>query len=498
MKDNITSTVARNTLIQLVGKFVFLLTSFGIVKLLTNYLGQEGFGQYSFITIYLGFFTVAVDLGLYLLAINRINSHQGPKLEKELGNILTLRIISLILALTAAIILVIFLPGSSELKYATTIATLAFFATSLTQLWGGFYQGFYRAEYGALAETSTRIITFLLMLTAAFFDQGLIGMIMALIIGSITGTSIGWYFLKKFVIVKPRFDKKIQRQLLKEALPLGIVLSMSYLYMKQDSFLLGVLPNLPDGIDNNTAVGIYNAPFKLIDVIQTLPNLFLTTIFPFFVNQNNKEQPKNNSKPLLKIYQKSFDTLMTVMLPLAIGTTIMAPTIIHLMTDNTGWDDSILCLQILIWTIIFSAISNLSGHIITSKNQQNKLILPNITFFIINFLLNLYFIPIYSYYGAAIATIITEIIVIIINLKILYQTIHWYPNLKTTSLISMIVTIMAIQVITLKWLGLWYGLNILLAIFSYCLAIWFIPGALPKELKRLTLQKFFPSLLNKR
>ena len=60
---SLTRGVAYNTTIQIVGKVITTIISLFIVAALTRYLGVAGFGQYTTIFAYTGFFGVLAVLG---------------------------------------------------------------------------------------------------------------------------------------------------------------------------------------------------------------------------------------------------------------------------------------------------------------------------------------------------------------------------------------------------------------------------------------------------
>ena len=65
-----TRKIAHNTIIQIIGKGISTVIGVIVIAMLTRYLGQSGFGQYTTIMAFLQFFGVLVDMGLYLSLIH--------------------------------------------------------------------------------------------------------------------------------------------------------------------------------------------------------------------------------------------------------------------------------------------------------------------------------------------------------------------------------------------------------------------------------------------
>ena len=129
-----------------------------------------------------------------------------------------------------------------------------------------------------------------------------------------------------------------------------------------------------------------------------------------------------NSKESLKYtYERSFKYLLIISLPIALTVTLLANKII-LIIYGSNFFPSIIALQILIWTIIFMFINGLSGILLGSINRQ--LVVTKITGFsvILNVTLNLLLIPTFSYIGASVATVFTELVSVPIIVYIICKT----------------------------------------------------------------------------
>ena len=85
---------------------------------------------------------------------------------------------------------------------------------------------------------------------------------------------------------------------------------------------------------------------------------------------------------------------------------------------------SIIALQILIWIIPLIFLTYVTGTIFASINQQNLLFKISSIAMVANITLNLIFIPYFSYVAASIITVITELIVLMIDLYYLSKLVY--------------------------------------------------------------------------
>ena len=108
-------------------------------------------------------------------------------------------------------------------------------------------------------------------------------------------------------------------------------------------------------------------------------------------------------------YKKSLKYILIVAYPIAIGVTLFANKII-LLVFNEEFTPSIPALQILVWAVFFSYLAHATLYTLNSINRQ--IIYTKITFLamVLNVVLNVIFIPLFSFIGASLTTLFTEFI----------------------------------------------------------------------------------------
>jgi O-antigen/teichoic acid export membrane protein len=202
-----------------------------------------------------------------------------------------------------------------------------------------------------------------------------------------------WKFVPPTIKLEPSFWKLI----IIPAIPLSLVALSSTIYFRVDTVILSL-------IQGEAAVGWYNAAYKLIELLLFIPSVYTIAIFPVLSNFYS-----SSKKNLELIYTKSFKYLFIVGLPIATTTTVLAQEIILLLYQS-GYTESILTLQILIWSIPLMFLSYTNAWIFISINKQNLLLKLTFVLMVANIILNLILIPKFSYLGAALATVITTLI----------------------------------------------------------------------------------------
>jgi len=252
------------------------------------------------------------------------------------------------------------------------------------------------------------------------------------------------FYIRKFHLPKIEVDYDFWKPAIMAALPLSFVSIFSLIAYRIDTVLLSILKT-------SVQVGYYGASYNLMMVFLFLPGVFSTAIFPVFSNFFVSSEDS-----LKYTYKKSFKYLTILSLPIAVGVSLLSPQIIHFIYPK--FIPSIEILQILIWSIPITFLNYIFGTIIPAMNRQNLLLKITFISMTVNISLNLVLIPIYSYIGAAVVTIITELIVFILCFYILSKS---FSKINLPSVIikpALASIVMALFIITIK-------LNLFLEIF---------------------------------
>jgi O-antigen/teichoic acid export membrane protein len=96
-------------------------------------------------------------------------------------------------------------------------------------------------------------------------------------------------------------------------------------------------------------------------------------------------------------------------IPLGVGTTLLAEKIIY-MLFGSGYENSVIALQILIWSSVFIFFSIPFGCLFNSLSMQRIGMKIAFVCSIFNVVSNLIMIPSFSYVGASITTVLTELL----------------------------------------------------------------------------------------
>jgi O-antigen/teichoic acid export membrane protein len=405
--------VARNTGIVTVGDIIFRIISLFVIIYLARYLGTEGFGKYNFVFAYLAFFGVIPDLGLYTILVREMSRDESIA-PKVIGNLYIIKLILTIFAVVLSIVVISFLPYPADTTAYVYTAAFTMFFLSFTDIYVAIFQANLRMEYSVIAKLAFKFISAGLILWVIFSHGTLMQVIIILVISEMVKTLISYLFARKFV--RPRFeiDFGLWKYLLREALPIALSSVIWTIYHRIDVVMLSMMAG-------DASVGIYSAAYKLSEPLLLIPSALMMSIFPIMSASFKKSEER-----LIKSYKLSTKYLLIITLPLAIGTTLIADKIVFLVY-GAEFAGSATALQLLIWSLVFTSVNSVLLNLLVSIYKQKLSTVSMIICAVVNVILNFVLIPILSYNGAAIATVVTNIVWLIASFYFVSKHFQMIP-----------------------------------------------------------------------
>lgn len=376
--------------------------------LIARYLGVKLYGVIGFATSIVGIVSVTLDLGITTYSIRQIATNHDS-VSKYLGNILPLKSI---LAICTFALLLVFLVLMKYDETKITI-TLLFLINSIFQnvtgTLNGSFQAFEKMKYQGIGNILTTVLLFIFILLSIFTDLGIFGITVSYILANLVGFIYEYIALNKN-ISKPKFelDKTFCRTLLLSGLPFAITGVLYSVYYSIDAVMLSQLVG-------DYATGIYNATYKLISVLTLFYTVYSAVIYPvmskFF---------KNDKRLLIISYEKSIKYLMLIMIPLSVATMFYSLDIIRLIYGHQ-YDAASSVLCILIWTVCLLFVNGPGNSLLTASHKEVTVTKIYFIAAIFNVVLNFILIPYLSFIGAAITTVLSDILIFVIQKYVIHK-----------------------------------------------------------------------------
>jgi len=403
--------IAKNTVIQIIGRVLFLALSLINFKIIAIYLGPKLFGDYGNVFNYTAIFTVLADFGLFTVAVREI-AKNPQKRQKILENSFTLRLLlalaTSVLAIAAAYLIAFFAPNSGypEIIPAIYLGTLNMLIFFISYILDAAFHVELKMHFIAIVELLGKATALGVAIFAIVNNLGFLWVVSAVAFGSIVSLLSRLYFVRPFFKIRFGFDYKMWRWLLKMAVPLGLVFALNNLYFKMDSIMLYM-------ISGSYANGIYTAAYRILETVVFVSAFFVAAMTPYLSNYLH-----NKPKQAKKLIAVGTEIMLATGLIITTSITFYAKEIVLLLSgpDYLAAQVPLLFLAAVV-TLLY--INSLMGQVLVLLDKRKILLTVSGTTLAINLILNFYLIPKFSYIGSAASTLLSETLLIGANVIIL-------------------------------------------------------------------------------
>lgn len=387
-----------NTLTQTLGKVFATLIGIITVALLSQHLQEKGFGQYSTVVAFMGLFGIMADWGLYLFVVREI-SKPGSDHPKILSNALGLRLTTALVFLLLGAGLAFFLPYEPVVKKTMFVGVAAFLFVSLNQVLLGIFQKHLVQHLAVFAETIGRAINLALVYLFIQGSWSLPFFMLALVAGNAAHFLLVLVLARRYERFGIEFNPSVWKNILANTWPLVFAVILNLLYFKTDTIILSLF-------HSQEAVGIYSLPYKILEGLLAFPAMFVGLVMPVLSRTASVAWGE-----FRQVLQRAFDALLLLGIMIVVTTYFYAGPVIDLLKGKREYLDSPNLLRILILSAATIFLGTLFGYAVVAINKQKAMIKGYLSGAIVGLVLYFLLIPRFSYWGAAWATLATEVVV---------------------------------------------------------------------------------------
>jgi O-antigen/teichoic acid export membrane protein len=387
--------ITKNTMLLVVSNIIGKAITFFYTLIAVRYLSYYNYGALSLALAFAGIFAILDDLGLSRVQIREIARNKANA-SNITTNILFLKLflgVATFLLLAAVVNLMNYPQDVIMLVYITG---LSIFFTNFGASFESVFQGFEEMSYMGIAH----ILNTIILLAGAIFvvntGGGVIEFALVYLASSIIVVAFDFIVsIKKFIKISIGVDLKFCRYVLKEALPFALSDMLLALYFGLSNIFLSIF-------QGEAAVSFYNVPYNLVDSLNLVYSSFTIALFPV-----TSRLFKYSKEKLMLSFEKSVKYLLITSIPIAVGTTLLSDKIIQLY--DVKYAPYSIVLQILVWFSSLAFINTAASNLLSSIDKQAAVAKQNAMAAVINIMAGLLLIPQYSYVGASIAAVITQL-----------------------------------------------------------------------------------------
>lgn len=312
--------------------------------------------------------------------------------------------------------------------------------------------------------TSTIFILYFIL----YHDQGAIGLVKGRFYGFLCVFPVNLFIIYKASSFK--INKKVIRNILSFSIPMIPILLTAWVLNMSNRIFIEQYFSLSE-------VGVFSLAFRIASIVSIVLGGLFTAFNPVFYSLSNDQINAIESRKKLYNLCKiiSFTVLFT-----CFSVCLVSKEIISLFFDKT-YAQAISLIPLIIVSIFFVNISGLFNLMIYQEKKPKTIMYISIVGAFVSILLNFLLVPLYSMLGAAFASIITALIILVG--KYVYARKAYYISLPIRSMFVYFVLGLIIVFFDMKInYNLYYSLFFKCIILSLMIILFYVKN---KNLSKL-------------
>ncbi|MBO4845620.1 MAG: polysaccharide biosynthesis C-terminal domain-containing protein [Lachnospiraceae bacterium] len=445
--------LAKNTLIFSISTFGTKILAFFLVPFYTNVLSTAEYGTADIVS-------TASSLMIFLVTLCIADAVMRFSIESKESRYgvfrfgLEVMLLGYVISGVSLVVFAYFNPIYWE-KYLYIFLYLVFISNSLNQMVSYYLRSIERVITVAIMGILTTIVTIACnLITLLYFKMGVVGFLLSIVAGSTLSMIIG--FVDICIHDKECFRQSCsidtKHKMIKYSIPLVFNGLAWWVNGSLDRFFIVYFRGV-------TVNGVYAVSAKISTIIIVVHQIFGQAWGLSAIKEYDYEDREGFFRDVYSIYNAliviTCSTLILFNVPMA--------KILFAKEFYDAWRYS----SFLVISTVFSALSGFLGSIFIAVKNSKVLAYSVVLAAIVNILLNILFIPKFGATGAAIATIISFVVMWIMRYKFLTRFMKLKIDVRKDCLVYVLLLFQAIIGLKRGWLYAFQGVIYLFIIYVY-------------------------------
>ena len=382
-------------------------------------LNINDIGRIEFSLSFVQYFILVSQLGIPTYGIRQCSKYKNDreKLIKTTQEIILINIFTSLISYLSLIILVNNIEDLQSYKELIIVFGFNIFFMNMGIEW--FFQALEDYKYITLRALMVRFISLVLifLIIKSPADYLFYARLLVLSNGFNAIINLGTA-IKRWQIHKITKNYNFKKHF-KTIIVLSLISFSITIYTNIDKTMLGIF-------SGDEAVGLYAVSYKFISVVLSVITSLGIVLLPrltHYVENELKEKAKG-------LIMNAFEIVPILAIPACFGVFSLSENIILIMSGEQ-YRNAALTFQILSPILIINGLANITGISLYSFGKERITLLSTTLGACVNVILNIILIPIMSYNGAAIATVIAELFVLLVQYLSLKKEIKMKFNVRS-------------------------------------------------------------------
>jgi len=390
-------TLKFSVMLNALRQFLSLIFPLITVPYVSQHLGAEAYGTYNFSASIVAYISYIAAMGISTYAIREgsLVRDSSDKFNKLCSQLFSINVTSTILSLAIMILLMCTQEKLFSYRIYILILSIGIIFTTIGMEW--INQIFEDYLFLTVRYIVLQIISIILLFVFVHSSKDILYYCIITVISSAGAGLLNIFHIKKFANIK--FTKHMNFLLhIKPMIVFFISSLATVIYVNSDITMIGIMLT-------NSDVGIYAFASKIYNMIKTMIYTIVSTSVPRITHLYLSDHDE-----YILYINKIYVILSIILVPISIGMICLSRDIIFIL-GHEGYLNGTLALAILCAAIPFAIFSSFYYCLILIiRSKENIMLISTSVAAIANIVLNIFLIPYYGIVGAAITTLIAEII----------------------------------------------------------------------------------------
>ena len=402
MKKNNIKVNTIYSIIKSVSAILFPLISFPYAS---RTLLPEGIGKVNFANSIVNYFSLLASLGLNTYAIRECSRVRDcPKdLSKVASELFSINMVTTGLSYVLLGVTLLFARPLDSYRMLIVVQSTTIMFHTLGMEWINSVMEDFR--FITLRTVSFQMLALVLMFLLVKTPEDYLKYAMIMVVSQSGANIVNMLYRRKYCHVTITRNMQFRRHISPILLLFAMQISQ-VIFTNADTTMLGLL-------HSDTEVGIYSTAVKVYNIVSQVVSSILWVVMP----RLSLYYAKKDYSLINPLLRKTLGFCLALGLPCITGLNMLSKEIVEII-GGVEYLDAAPVLQILTFSLLFSLIGgNFIGNIIMLPSLREKYFLVAcIIAAVANVVLNALLIPTLSVHGAAIATVVSSLIILIVLL----------------------------------------------------------------------------------
>ncbi len=409
--------IVKNTLVLFLSQILTKLINFGLVLILTRMLTSAEFGTFSFALAFVALFMIFANLGLNSL-LTRDIARNKARINEFLGT--SIPLVTLLSGLVLLFLngLVGFFHWEASVIRAIRIFSIYLVFDNFSRHFISVFRAFEKMEFETLVNLFERLAMLLVSLLLWKLRAHLTTLLWSFTAIEFLKALVAFLFMRRFFQrIHWRWFNAATWGILKLSYPFALMYLFATISGRIDTVMLKIF-------HGESMVAYYSVARKLVESLTFIPENLVMALFPalsaLFISEMERFR---------RTFRQSFLFLLWISLPIGVALALLARPIIQWLFTP----EYLVNVPVLRWLSIALIFIFLKMHlmiVLNATGKQHRFAVIAAISMLVNVVLNYLLIPPYDLIGAGIATLISEIVAVILSVWELRSLQVPFPSLS--------------------------------------------------------------------